>query len=219
MARKATACVIQCNMAGTITGLTYQQHNRERVSIYLDGSFAFGLPAIVASRLRVGQALSDVEIAALQSADDVERAYGRALDFLSYRPRSEAEVRSALHKKGLSDETIDAVVARLQQAGLLNDAEFAHYWVENRSQFNPRGLRALRYELRRKGLPDAVIADELAAVDEGAASRQLAELAARRFEHLAPPEFRRKLGAFLARRGFSYATIEPLVNEAAGGAH
>jgi regulatory protein len=77
-------------MAGTITALRFQKRNKNRVNVYLDGQFAFGLVAIEAARLRVGQTLSDNDVARLQMRDEVERAYERALNFLSYRPRSEA---------------------------------------------------------------------------------------------------------------------------------
>lgn len=200
-------------MAQTITALRFQQRNRDRVNVYLDGAFAFGLPAVVAARLRVGQSLNEEEIQGLQGSDTVERAYERALNFLSYRPRSEAEVRSALRRKGFAEEAIESVVGRLTRAGLLNDAEFARYWVENRAQFRPRGVRALRYELRGKGIADAVISEELDRVDEERSARGSAESAARRFAHLPAPEFRRKLGAYLARRGFSFTVIQPLVEE------
>jgi regulatory protein len=200
-------------MTGTITALRLQKHNRDRVNVYLDGRFAFGLPAIVAARLRVGQTLSEDEIKALRGADDIERAYERALDFLSYRPRSEAEVRRRLQRQDLSEDTVEAVVERLLAADLLNDEEFARYWVENRAQFRPRGTAALRYELRRKGLSDAAIEAALEGADEERAARQAAERAARRLAHLPVPEFRRRLAAYLARRGFSYAVIQPLVEE------
>lgn len=200
-------------MAGTITALRWQKRNKDRVNVYLDGRFAFGLTAIAAAGLRVGQTLSDEEIAHLQAQDNSERAYEHALNFLSYRPRSEAEVRRNLRENDAEDEVIEAVIERLTRAGLLNDHEFARYWIENRLEFNPRGMRALRHELRQKGVPDAVIAKALAGFDEEAVARRAAEPAARRLAHLEPTEFRRRLGAHLARRGFSYAVIEPLVEE------
>jgi len=200
-------------MAGTITALRFQKRNKNRVSVYIDGQFAFGLAAIEAARLRVGQALSDGDIARLQVHDEVERAYERALNFLSYRPRSEAEVRRRLRKKGVEDEGVEVVVARLTRAGLLNDREFARYWVENRLQFNPRGARALRHELREKGVPASIIADTLADFDEETSARRAAEAGMRRLAHLEPRDFRRRLGAYLARRGFSYAVVKPLIEE------
>jgi len=200
-------------MAGTITALRYQKRNKNRVSVYLDGQFAFGLAAIEATGLRVGQALSDDDIAGLQEEDEVERAYERALNFLSYRPRSEAEVRRNLRKRSVEDEVVEVVVERLARAGLLNDREFARYWVENRLQFNPRGARALRHELREKGVLASIVADTLEDFDEEVAARKAAEAGTRRLGHLAPRDFRRRLVAYLARRGFSYAVIEPLAEE------
>lgn len=200
-------------MAGTITALRSQKRNKDRVNVYLDGRFALGLAAIAAANLRVGQTLSDEEIARLQAKDDVEQAYEHALNFLSYRPRSEAEVRRNLREKDAEDEVIEAVIDRLTRAGLLNDREFARYWVENRLEFNPRGARALRHELRQKGVPDSIIAETLAGFDDEAAARKMAESAMRRLAHLEPADLRRRLGAHLARRGFSYAVIEPLVEE------
>jgi regulatory protein len=200
-------------MAGTISALRYQKRNKNRVNVYLDGQFAFGLAAIEAARLRVGQVLSGDDVARLRRQDDVERAHERALNFLSYRPRSEAEVRRNLRKKDVTDEAIEAVVERLTRAGMLDDREFARYWVENRLQFNPRGARALGHELREKGVPVSIIDDMLVGFDEEPAARKAAEAGARRLAHLEPTAFRRRLGAYLARRGFSYAVIAPLVEE------
>jgi regulatory protein len=206
-------------MAGTITALRYQKRNKNRVNVYLDDQFAFGLAAIEAVRLRVGQALSDDDIARLRRQDDVERAHERALNFLSYRPRSEAEVRRNLRKKDVTDEAIEAVIERLTRVGMLDDREFARYWVENRLQFNPRGARALGHELREKGVPVSIIDDTLAGFDGEPAARKAAEAGARRLAHLEPTAFRRRLGAYLARRGFSYAVISPLVEEMLDAAH
>jgi regulatory protein len=200
-------------MAGTVTALRFQKRNKNRVNVYLDGQFVFGLAAIEAVRLRVGQTLSDEEIARLQRQDEVERAHERALNFLSYRPRSEAEVRRNLHKKNVEDEVVEVVVGRLTRAGLLDDREFARYWVENRLQFNPRGARALRQELWQRGVPASIIADTLAGFAEEVAARKAADAGARRLARLEPRDFRRRLGAYLARRGFSYAVIETLVEE------
>ena len=100
---------------------------------------------------------------------------------------------------------IEEIVERLEDAGLLDDSAFARYWLENRRDFRPRGQRALRMELRQKGVPDDVIDQVLA---EGHAEDQAADQAAsaqaRKLRTADPVEFRRKLEAHLARRGFSY---------------
>jgi regulatory protein len=157
--------------------------------------------------------LSDADIARLQKKDEIERAYERALNFLSYRPRSEAETRRNLREKNLDEDVIEAVLERLTRAGLLNDREFARYWVDNRVQFKPRGARALRQELWEKGVPDAIITEVIESVNEEDIARRVAEDGARRMAHLQPDDFCRKLNAYMARRGFSYAVIKPLVEE------
>jgi len=200
-------------MTREITALKFQKQNKDRVSVYLDGAFAFGLTAVEAVHLRVGQTLSADEIVELQMKDDVERAHERALNYLSYRPRSTAEVRRNLRQKDVDDRVIDAVIGRLTRADLLDDRAFAQYWVENRARFNPRGLRGLRYELRRKGVAHDVIDDALTDFDVEAAARKAVDDGARRLSHEAPRDFRRKLKAYMARRGFSYALIKPLVEQ------
>jgi regulatory protein len=201
-------------MVQQITAIEPQQKNPQRLNIYLDGEFAFGLAAIVAAWLKVGQDLDEEKIANLKAADEREVTYQKALHFLSYRPRSSAEVRQNLVKRGISGSLIDEIVNRLQAAGLVNDEAFARAWVENRNSFRPRGKSALRLELRRKGLSDEIVQSVLdTQVNEETLAFDAARKYARRLAGLEWQEFRQKLGGFLARRGFSYTTLAPVVSE------
>lgn len=203
-------------MAGTITALIAQKKNKDRVSVYLDGRFAFGLAAIEAIQLKRGQVLSDADVARLRDRDGVEKAHERALHFLSFRPRSEAEVRRNLADGKFAPEAIEAVIARLRQAGLVDDRAFGQYWLENRGQFSPRSARALKHELRQKGIDPETIDEALqaSAHDDGETAFQAALPRARRLAHLEPREFKQKLSAYLGRRGFSYEIAAEAVNRA-----
>jgi len=201
-------------MLQRITAIEPQQKNPQRVNLYLDGEFAFGLAALVAAWLRVGQELGEEKIASLKSQDEVEVAYQKALHFLSFRPRSSAEVRQNLSKRGISESLIEETLDRLQSTGQIDDEAFARAWVENRNTFRPRGKPALRLELRRKGLSDEIVQSVLnTQVDEAALAITSARKYARRLIGLEWPEFRQKLSGFLARRGFSYTTLAPVVSE------
>jgi regulatory protein len=195
-----------------VTALRVQARNKSRVNVYLDGKYAFGVAKIVAARLAIGQELDEPAIARLKGADDVEQAYERALKFLAPRPRSESEVRRRLKQHEIEPELIDAVVERLRRAALLDDQAFAAYWVENRAAFRPRSKRVLRAELKQKGLSDDAVRSALAETDDAGAAYTLAAQRARRLAGLARIEYRRKLGDFLARRGFSFDVIEPVVD-------
>jgi len=197
-----------------ISAIEPQQKNPQRVNVYLDGEFAFGLASILAAWLKVGQELSEEKIASLKTEDEREVTYLKALHFLSYRPRSSAEVHQNLTKRGISDTLAKETVNRLQSSGLVNDNAFAQAWVENRNTFRPRSKSALRMELRRKGLNDETIQSVLdEQVDEQALAFEAARKYARRLTGLEWLEFRQKLGGFLARRGFSYTTLAPVVSE------
>ena len=199
-------------MTGKVTALKYQKRRRDRVSVYLDGRFAFGVPEIVAARLRVGQTLSGAEIEALREHGSVEEAYNRALDYISYRPRSQAEIVTYLQRHDTPDTQAEEVIERLKAAGLVNDEAFAQFWVENREQFRPRGPRALRYELQRKGIGREAIDQALEGVDPLAGAYQAAARKAQQLSHLDQPEFFRKLVDYLARRGFDYDVAKEVTN-------
>ena len=197
-----------------ITAIEVQKKNPNRINISLDDEFAFGLSRLVAAWLRVGQELSEEKIATLQSEDAREVAYLKALRFLGYRARSVREVRENLRKHEIPEAVIEEVITRLQATNLLNDQEFAQAWVENRNTFRPRSRRALAMELRHKGLDDEVVQDVLAKnVDENALALEAARKHLRKVEKLEWPDFRQKLGSFLARRGFSYGVVAPVLRQ------
>ncbi len=198
-------------MAHKISALKVQQRNPRRVNVYLDGEFAFGLEREAAVWLKIGQELSDEKIAQLQKDDEGEKAYLRALRLLSYRPRSEAEVRKRLAQRGVPESMLEEVLERLQRSGLIDDARFARDWAENRSEFRPRSRRALTIEMRQRGIDEESINQAVASLDDNALAYQAALKYSRRLDGLEWQAFRQKLGSFLGRRGFSYDVAAPVV--------
>jgi len=204
----AVLCFLGNEMAGRITALEPQKRARDRINVFLDGEFALGVAEMVAATLKLGAWLSDEAILELKTADGLEQAHSRALDYLSYRPRSEAELRKYLAEKGVTEEVVEVVVARLADVGLVDDVAFARYWLDSRACFRPRGRQVLRYELSQKGIDSEAIDEALDEYDEAAAIRLAAEEQVRRLGNLPPDEARRRLIGRLARRGFSYELIQ-----------
>lgn len=195
-----------------ITALQVQKRNPNRVNVHLDGEYAFGLARIVAAWLQVGQTLEEEKIAELQAEDARERAMQQAMLFLSYRARSEKEIRENLSKHEIPETVIEDTLERLRQSGLANDKHFAEAWVENRSTFRPRGRRALTLELRQKGINDSTIESALEDLDEDALAYEAGQKKASKLRVQEWSEFRKKMSDFLARRGFSYSVIAPIVS-------
>ncbi len=199
-------------MAQIITALKVQKRNPNRVNVYLDGEYAFGISRTAAAWLRVNQALSPEKISALRAQDSQEAAFQQALRLLSYRPRSVAEVRKKLVDKDFDPAVIETVINRLIEGNYLGDQAFAEEWVKNRSTFRPRSRRMLQFELRQKGVAEEHIHSALTRIeDEPELAYQAGIRYADRLADLDWETFRRRLGAFLQRRGFSYGTITPLV--------
>jgi len=119
-------------MPPCITAITSQKKNKNRINIFIDGQYAFSISRALAADIREGDEIRPNRIDQLKKADEQETAYGRALHFLKFRPRSAAEIERYLEGKHFSLETITTTVNRLETHGLIDDAAFARLFVENR---------------------------------------------------------------------------------------
>jgi len=198
----------------TITALKIQARNPERVNVYLDERYAFALSLNTAQGLCRGQPLSAGEIARLKAADQPAAAFDRALRFLARRQRSIREAESYLRRSGYPAAVVGAVIQRLREYRYLDDAEFARRWVADRERFRPRSGRALRCELRQKGVGSREIDQALAGLDEAASARAALRGCLKRWQALAHQDFKAKVCGFLERRGFSYEIAETVFEAA-----
>ncbi len=199
--------------AGTISAVETQAKTRKhlgaRVNVFIDGRFSFALDGMLAMQygLRPSLDISPALLEELLRLDGDARAYARALHFLSYRPRSEAEIRTRLERDEWPEAVLARTIERLRREKLLNDAEFATMWVEGRSLSRPRGGRVLRHELSRKGVPRETIAQALPdAEHEIENAIMAARTKERSWSALDEKARREKMLAFLQRRGFNYGT-------------
>ena len=190
-----------------------RQQRKKRVNLFLDGRFALGLSLEVAAQagLRVGDEIDEGTVRALREEEARTDAIAAGLRLLSYRPRSEAELRQRLSRRGTPSPLVDATVKRLREMGLLDDAAFARAWVESRDRASPRGRRLLLQELRAKGVEVNISREPVEGVDESDAALRAAVRRATSLRRLPYEEFRRRLGDFLRRRGFDYEVIHETV--------
>jgi len=191
-------------MPNIITALKVQEKDKTRVNVFLDDAYAFALTLNAALGLHKGQVLSEAEIEQLKQVDERQKAYTKALYFLGFRPRSRAEVEKYLAEKECPPPVIVEVIQRLLDEKYLDDETFARQWLENRELFRPRSARALRYELRQKGIENRVVDEVVNGVDDEAAAWAALEPKLTRWLTLEQTEFNKKVTSFLARRGFPY---------------
>jgi regulatory protein len=198
-------------MEREVTALKVDPKRRGRIQVHLDGALAMTLSASAAAGLTVGQQLHPEAIERLTRQDAEQAATAQALRLLSRRPRSEQELRQAWDRRGVAPEVQAAALEHLRRTGQVDDAAFAATWVENRGAFRPRSVRALRSELRRKGVDESAIATAVDGLDETEAAYRAAQRFAQRAAGLPEQEFHRRLGGQLARRGFDWEIIRAAV--------
>lgn len=198
-----------------VTAIGEGKRRKRRVNIFLDDKFAFSLEAGVAQKegLRVGQELSEGDIEALAGAELSQRCLNAALRYLSYRLRSESELRERLVRRGFDGDSVATAIARLKAQGLVDDLAFAQFWKENRQSFSPRSQWLTRHELKQKGVTDDVIERVVADVDDEDSAYRAAIAKARRLPVNDYQGFRRRLGEYLKRRGFGYGVINNTVKK------
>ncbi len=231
-------------MHDVITALNADPHDPNKVHVFVDGKHrvAVSLDVAAAERLTVGQPCTPERLQGLHAAQEMNDIFEKALNFLSYRPRSEREVEQRLRKKSYTPEQIEAVMLRLRKRGYVDDREFARFWVTNRMSFSPRGPRLLRSELRQKGVSQDIVdeilaesaetqvelraqAEQIAADNDEVPDEEpvlgtdlanaitLARKRVRLLSNLDPQTARRRLSNFLTRRGYDYSIIDAVIRK------
>lgn len=197
-----------------ITGI---EAARGMVRVYADGSLAATVRKAHFEQcpLREGDEI-DIEawenrLAAIQFPD----AWEAALTSLDACARTEKELRASLARRGYVSPAVDAVMQRLRESGLINDARYAARMAELQSQ-KPVGIYAFKRKLMAKGIPEDAAAEALEAFDDEqqrAACRAAAKKLYKKYADLPAREGKAKLSQALARRGFGWDAIESALED------
>jgi len=198
----------------TVTQISEHPRKPGRYIIDVDGAeFAVvNVEALTESKVRIGVVIDDLCAAQLREAGEVVETYDRALNLLAFRARSERELGRRLMEKGASAATVQKVVEKLRDVGLIDDSDFARQVARSKVS-GGASKRRLHQELFRRGVArdvaDAAVAEVLE--EENVDQMAIAERVARkRLPSLASADAqsrRRRLYSFLARRGHDSETI------------
>lgn len=202
-----------------ISDIKQQKRRTNRVSIYVDGKYSFSLDynTFIRSGIHLGDKIVQKDIDALLLKDE----YARALDYgyllLSYRDRSEYELRRRLLDKGFHVDLVREVLKFFRDKKLLDDRQFAKKWIENSLSSRPMGRMRMKHELKGKMVEDGII-DEVVGelVDDDTEMKLARRLTEKKLEALKsyPVEVRRaRLLRFLKSRGFNFDLIQGLMKE------
>ncbi|MDB5168937.1 MAG: hypothetical protein JWO41_293 [Candidatus Saccharibacteria bacterium] len=191
-----------------ITAIKTQVKRAGRYSIFVDGAYSFSLSdmALLESKLVAGQELTQQEVKDYKQLSDDDKLYGRVLQYLALRPRSEWEVKTYMERKKASPALVTLILNKLSINGLLDDRKFAESFVRDRQLLRPTSKRKLTLELRKKNVPSDII-QEVIVEGGGEDSTALHELVARKRKQTRYQDDL-KLMQYLARQGFGYGDIK-----------
>ncbi|MCA1055620.1 recombination regulator RecX [Rossellomorea aquimaris] len=150
---------------GVITKITKQVKNDERYNLFIDGTYAFSVDEGVLAKfgLRKGLEVDELAISEMQYEDDVKKALNKAIHFLSFRMRTEDEVRDHLKRSEWEEGIVGEVIHKLKDMKYLNDLEFAQAFTGTQINTSDKGPIWIRGELQRKGVDERYIEEALQA--------------------------------------------------------
>jgi regulatory protein len=201
-----------------IQALEKDERRPERYHLRLDDGRTLTLheSLVVSERLTPGRHLDEATIARLDEMERERALVDRGARYLATRPRSSLEVRRRLlrpapGKESPSAEAVERALDRLAEFGYLNDAAFAQYWTEQRDRFNPRSARAVRLELRQRGIDDETAAASATSDDDEERAVTAGRKRLRALAQTNQRDFTQRMGGFLQRRGFGYGVARAAI--------
>jgi len=206
---------------GKITGIKPQKR-KNYFNVFIDSRFSFSLSAegLVKTGLKIGQVVAEEKIKKLLFESQFQKLRDGALHFLSFRPRSEKEIRDYLKKKvyklkaeNQQSDLVDQVIKKLYDQKLVDDQGFAVWWCQQRAKFRPRGERAILMELRQKGVEEEVAREALKeCFNEEESIAKLVAKKQKSWQKFSSRERRQKMGQYLFRLGFSWPSIRSAID-------
>ncbi|WP_336822307.1 recombination regulator RecX [Sporosarcina sp. USHLN248] len=199
-----------------ITKITRQKRDQERYNIFLDEQYAFSVheSVLVKYGLTKGMPMDEWALGEITYEDQIEKAFNRALHYLSFRMRSEHEVKKKLSELEYGEAVILEALAKLRRLGFLNDEAFTEALVQTHKNTSYKGPQAIRQELRKKGVEKELqekVLENYSEDEQFANAKKLAEKSAASNRNSTPSQTKQKIQNALSRKGFSFDLIQQVL--------
>jgi len=199
-----------------ITSVERNRKHRDKLSVYIDGKFAFNISEAdyLSLNLYERSEIDEKTIDYIRNTINFQEAKSRAIRYLTLRIRTEKEVRDKLKSEGYDRECISRVIDELKAMGYINNQLYAQKYVYDRSKLKPMSKRMLKLELLAKGIPEET-ADEVLAdwkAEDADVARSLVKRKFGKYD-MKDEKIIRKAFMFLAHRGFNRDTIKEVLRE------
>lgn len=192
-----------------ITKITQQKKNGERYNIFLDDQYAYSVheSVLVKFGLTKGKVLDAWTIDDMVYADEVSRAFNRALHYLSFQMRSESEVKQKLQEAGYGNAVITEAIVKLKELNFLDDMAFSEALLRTKKNTSAQGPKAIQQALQKKGIDSETQQQVLATYkreEQLELATKLAKKAAAANSKIPPAQVKQKIQNALLRKGYSF---------------
>lgn len=202
----------------TISKIMRQKNNPERYNIYIEDKYAFAVDEsiLIKYQLSKDKVLEDWERDEIVFDDEVRKAFNKALHFLSFRMRSEHEVKKKLLDAEYGEAVVLEAIQKLYNLGFLNDETFSKALLETQKKTGKKGPRAIQQEMKKKGIEKSLqeeVLDSYTEEDQTQIAQGLAEKIANQQSSKTPRQVKQKIQDTLLRKGYSYGIISKVIAE------
>lgn len=191
-----------------ITKITTQKKRTDRYNIFLDEKYAFSVDeeVLLKFQLKKGKEIDSLLLSQIQFQDEIQKCFTAALGYLSYRMRSEAEVRLFLKKKNMEEPIMNEAIHKLYLYNYLNDLDFAKAYVRTHVNGGNKGPITLKLELKEKGISGNLIQQALLEYPfdvQVEHAKHLAAKSIKKEKNISERALKLKLEQMLSRKGFT----------------
>lgn len=201
-----------------ITKIEYQKNNKNRVNIYLDDNFAFGVDfnILIKYSLKKNMELEEKFIEEILKAEEEINVYNYALSVLSRNSKSEKQLRAKLNEKGYDSQFIDNAIFKLKQQKYLDDERFSEMLINNKINVSKYGKRRIKESLYEKGIQREIIDEKIKELSDEDELERACLIGVKRLKTLKEEDTRKlsiKLSNYLINKGFEYSTVKKAVSK------
>lgn len=194
-----------------------KQKKENRANVYIDNnlSFAIDLDNLLILKLKADQELTDKQIKQIIKKSEFQKNLDKLTKFIMIRPRSEKEVRGYLHRKKVPEAIWKDLLQRLAKYDLINDEEFARWWIDSRQEFSPKPIRILINELKTKGINKEIIDKVLSQtnINEEKIAKNLLLKREPHWRSISKDKLSQKMLEYLIRKGFSFEIAKSAIKD------
>lgn len=193
------------------------QKRKGRYNVYLDGKYAFPVAetTLIEFRLINGTELTDSQIKEIQDRENVNKAYGDAVNYLSYQLRTKKEIKDYLYKKEYHRDAVDDVIQRLENLHYLDDESYAKSFINTQLRTTANGPKIIEQKMIQKGVPNDIVQNKILDIDQDILVENATDFAKKQVRKQKRASFKQmltKIKQSLYQKGFNNEVIEIVLN-------